>query len=55
MLYHMSVGLIEEDIGTPRTGVTGGYEPPCGYRELNLGPLQEKQVFLSTEFYPSSK
>jgi hypothetical protein len=21
--------------------VTGSYEPPCGYKEMNLGPLQE--------------
>ena len=23
------------------TGVTDSYEPPCGFKELNPGPLQE--------------
>jgi hypothetical protein len=26
-----------------------GCEPPYGYQQLNLGPLQEQQVHLSTE------
>lgn len=35
----------------PRAGAkaTDGYEPPCGYWELNPGPLQEQPVFLTTE------
>lgn len=31
----------------PRTGVTGGCEPPCECWEQNSGPLQEHQVLLS--------
>ena len=34
----------EEDIGSPRTGVTGDCEPP-----LNPGPLEEQQGLLTTE------
>jgi hypothetical protein len=29
--------------------VTDGCEPPCGCWELNLGPLEEQTVFLTTE------
>ena len=28
---------------------TDGYEPPCGYWELNSGPLEEQTVFLTAE------
>jgi hypothetical protein len=28
---------------------TDGYEPPCGYWELNLGPLEEQLVLLTTK------
>ena len=38
---------LEEDIGSPRTGVTLGCELPCGYWESNLG--LEEQVLLTTE------
>jgi hypothetical protein len=33
----------------PRTEVIDGYEPPYGYLEGKLGPLQKKQVFLTAE------
>ena len=51
----------------PETGVTDDGEPLCGSWELNLGPLQEQQVFLildpslqapgfiSLSLYPLSK
>jgi hypothetical protein len=29
--------------------ITDGYEPPCGSCELNLGPLEEQSVLLTTE------
>jgi hypothetical protein len=29
--------------------ITDGYEPPCGYWELNSGPLEEQSVLLTTE------
>ena len=29
--------------------ITDGYEPPCGFWELNSGPLEEQPVFLTTE------
>lgn len=32
-----------------RTEVTDGWEPPYGYWELNLGPLEESLVLLITE------
>jgi hypothetical protein len=48
-LYAWSVQRTEEDIGSPGTGVTGGCEPLFGCWESNLGPVQEKQVFLTTE------
>ena len=34
---------------SPRTEVTDGFEPPHGYWESNLGPLEEQPVLLSTE------
>jgi len=39
----------EEGIRSPGTGDKEGCEPPCGFWELNLGPLQEQQVLLTTE------
>jgi hypothetical protein len=30
-----------EGAESPRTGITDGYEPPCGGCELNLDPLRE--------------
>lgn len=38
---------VREGVASPGVGVTDGYEPPCGYRELSPGPLQEQSV-LST-------
>ena len=35
--------------GIPDTGVRDGCEPPCGFWELNLGPLKEQQVLLTAE------
>jgi hypothetical protein len=32
--------------------VTCGYELPCGWWELNLGPLEEQSVLLTTEQSP---
>jgi hypothetical protein len=39
----------EKGIRSPTPGGTGGLEPPYGYRELNLG-LLEQQVLLTTEY-----
>lgn len=39
----------EEGIGFPETSVRDGCGPPHGCWELNQGPLQEKQVFLTAE------
>jgi len=33
----------------PRTRVTGSCEQPCRSRELNLGPLEEQSVLLTSE------
>ena len=38
-----------ENIESPGTGVTDSCELPCGCGELNLGPLGEQSVFLTTE------
>ena len=32
----------EEGVSFSETGVTNGCLPPCGCRELNLGPFQEQ-------------
>ena len=32
---------------SPGAGVRGGCEPPCGYWELNPGPLQEQVLFIT--------
>lgn len=40
---------IEESIVSPGTGVVDGCELPRGGRESNPAPLQEQQVFLTTE------
>ena len=29
--------------------ITDGCEPPCGFRELNSGPLEKRSVLLTTE------
>jgi hypothetical protein len=39
----------EEGIGFPGTEVTDGCELPRVYWELNLGPLEEQSVLLTTE------
>jgi hypothetical protein len=38
------VCLMPEKIRSRETGVMDGYEPSCGYQELNPGPLQKQQV-----------
>ena len=49
---YISTLLLSSD--TPEEGVgfhfiTDGWEPPCGCWELNLGPLEEQSVLLTTE------
>jgi hypothetical protein len=50
-IYHANAVHIEaeEDIGSPRTGVTEGYKPSCGCWELSLGSVQEQPVLLAIE------
>lgn len=38
-----------QDVKTPGSGFTGNCEPLCGCCKLNLGPLREQPVFLTTE------
>lgn len=38
----------KEGLRPPETGVTDDYEPPCGYWELSLAPLEDQIVFLTT-------
>lgn len=40
----------EEGIGSPGTGVVGGYELPCECWESNLGPLQEQMLLKAESF-----
>ena len=47
--HHMHVVAAKARRGSPRTRVVDGYEPPCGWWELNSGPLQEQQVLLMCE------
>lgn len=36
----------EGGVRAPGTGVIDSWEPPCGFWELNPGPLQEQRVLL---------
>ena len=38
-----------EGVGSPGTGATDNCELPCGYWELNLGPLEEQPVLLTAK------
>jgi hypothetical protein len=38
-----------KDIGSLGTGVIDGCELPCGFWELDPGPLEEQPVLLTTE------
>jgi hypothetical protein len=42
-------GSQKKSVGSPGTGVTDGCKPPCGFWELNVGPLQEQQVLFTAE------
>ena len=39
----------KEGVRSPGTGITDGCEPPHGCWKLNLGPLEEQPVFLTSE------
>lgn len=45
-VFHMHAMYLEArgNIGSPRTGLTGGCELPCGCRELKSGPLEDQLV-----------
>lgn len=52
-MYYMHAQLpqkSQEDIKSPGTGVTDYHESLCKCWELNPGPLQEQQMFLTTKF-----
>lgn len=34
---------VREGIGASRPGVMDGCDPPCGFYEPNLGPLEEQR------------
>jgi hypothetical protein len=47
---YMSILLLSSD--TPEEGInsiTDGCEPPCGFWDLNSGPLEKQSVLLTTE------
>ena len=45
----MYVGTLSLSSDTPEEGITDASEPTCGCWELNLGPLEEQPVLLTTE------
>jgi hypothetical protein len=42
-----------ENVGSPGTGVRDSCDLPCKCWELNLGPLEEQTVLLTTESSPA--
>lgn len=40
---------LEEDIGSPGTGITDVWQLPSGFLEPNLGPLQEHLALITSE------
>jgi hypothetical protein len=44
--YTVSVFRSTEEITGP---ITDDYEPPCGFWELNSGPLEDQSVLLTAE------
>ena len=47
-VFH-DIALSEERFRSPETGVTFSCEPPCGFWELNHGPLKEHSVLSMIE------
>jgi hypothetical protein len=48
-MHHVSAVLMEDRCQISEIGVTGGCGLSWGFWESNLGPLQEKSVFLDPE------
>jgi hypothetical protein len=50
-VYYSHAGTWEADkhMGSSGAGVNDGCEPPCGCWELNLGPLEDQSLLLTTE------
>lgn len=48
-LFCLPVHQLDACCLTPGTGVSDGYELPCGYREWNLSPLQEEHLLLTAQ------
>ena len=44
-----TVAVFMHTRGGHQIPITDGCEPPCGYWELNSGPLEEQSVLLTTE------
>ena len=42
---YLMLSVVREGIGYLGTGITGGYELPCGCQKSNLGPPEEQPVF----------
>ena len=50
--YHIQASCLrrpEEDVGFPRTDITGGCEVPGAGWKLNPGPREEQAVLLTAE------
>lgn len=43
----MYVYVSREGVWFPAPGVTNGWEPPCQYCKLNVGPLKDQQALLT--------
>ena len=48
-IYSVSLACVPKSQKRASDPITDGCEPPCGCWELNLGPLEEQSVFLTTE------
>jgi hypothetical protein len=44
----------EEELDSPRNGVINDEEWPCGSWELNMGPLEDQPLLLTSEPSPQS-
>ena len=48
-IVYLTLFYVHEGIRSPATGYLDSCELPCGCWELNLGPLEEQSVLLTTE------
>lgn len=49
IIYRYTVAVLETHQKRASDPITDGREPPCGYWELNSGPLEGQSTLLTTE------